>query len=82
MGRTAPSTRIPVEEELERLRRLARHLKNPRDRELLLEALDKVYDIVDAYRYTPMHDPLEPILLALVLRCLENRRKTASSPQA
>ena len=82
MGRTAPSARIPVEEELERLRRLARHLKNPRDRELLLEALDKVYDIVDAYRYTPMHDPLEPILLALVLRCLENRRKTTSSPQA
>ncbi|MEB3788338.1 MAG: hypothetical protein GSR72_00405 [Desulfurococcales archaeon] len=71
MGRTAPSTRIPVEEELKRLRRLAHHLKNPRDRELLLEALDKVYDIVDAYRYTPMHDPLEPILLALVLRCLE-----------
>lgn len=92
MGRTAPSSRILVEEELDRLRRVSKHVRDPRDRELLEELLDSVHRVLDAYRYEAMGDPLEPILLAMILEIARGCKggisprsvggyKTSSSPE-
>ncbi|MCE4622999.1 MAG: hypothetical protein F7C82_02605 [Desulfurococcales archaeon] len=75
MGRTAPSSRVLVESELERLLRVSRHLRDPGDRGLLEDLLRSVHRVLDAYRYEAMGDPLEPILVAMILevarRCRE-----------
>ncbi|NOZ30449.1 MAG: hypothetical protein GXO68_00635 [Crenarchaeota archaeon] len=75
MGRTAPSSRVLVESELERLVRVSRHLRDPSDRRLLEDLLRSVHRVLDAYRYEAMGDPLEPILVAMILevarRCRE-----------
>ena len=68
MGRTAPPHRVLVDSEVERLRRLAGRLRDPEDRRLLLDLLEGVERVLEAYRYVPMSDPLEPILLAMILR--------------
>jgi hypothetical protein len=73
MGRTTPSPRIPVERELERLRRLARHMKDPQLARTLEQLLDSTYKILDAYRQVPMSDPLEPILIAMILETKNNK---------
>lgn len=75
MGRTAPAGRVLVEAELERLRRVARRLRDPKDRALLEELLDGVYRVLDAYRYEAMGDPLEPILVAMVLEAARRCRR-------
>ena len=68
MGRTAPPHRVLVDSEVDRLRRLAGRLRDPEDRRLLLGLLEGVERVLEAYRYVPMSDPLEPILLAMILR--------------
>ncbi len=77
MGRTAPPSRILVEGEIERLRRVARRLRDPQARNALEEILDYAYKVLEAYRYEPMNDPLEPIiiggLIRLSLACRENK---------
>lgn len=77
MGRTAPSSRVLVESELERLVRVSQHLRDPSDRRLLEDLLRSVHRVLDAYRYEAMGDPLEPILVAMILevarRCKEQR---------
>ncbi len=67
MGRTAPSTRILVEAEIDRLRRVASRLRDPRDREALEEIIEYTYRVLDAYRFEAMADPLEPIIIAGLL---------------
>ncbi len=69
MGRTTPPGRILVENELDRLRRIAAKLRDPQDKANLLEILEYTYKVLDAYRYEPMSDPLEPIIIAGLLRC-------------
>jgi len=69
VGRTAPPPRMAVERELARLRRAARALRDPRDREVLGGLLDCAYKVLDAYKHVDMPDPLEPVLLGMML-CL------------
>ena len=70
MGRTAPPARVLVEAELDRLRRVAGALRDPGDREALERAIRAVYRVLEAYRYVPMRDPLEPLLIAVAVTCL------------
>ena len=67
MGRTAKPTRVLVAAELERLHRLARHLRDPEDRRRLEKLLEEADRVLEAYRYQPMSDPLEPLLIAMIL---------------
>ena len=67
MGRTVSSSRPLVEAELERLLRLARRLRDPRDRVVLELLLGRYTRVLEAYRYVPMRDPLEPLLIAMIL---------------
>lgn len=78
MGRTAPAGRVAVERELERLLRAAGSLRDPGDRALLECLLRGAYRVLDAFRYTPMMDPLEPVVLGALLalargECREGR---------
>ncbi len=74
MGRTAPPARVLVEGEVERLRRLARRLPDPADRRILEELLGEVESVLPAYRHVAMSDPLEPVLLALILATYKSCR--------
>ena len=67
MGRTVSSSRPLVEAELERLLRLARRLRDPGDRVVLERLLERYTRVLEAYRYVPMRDPLEPLLIAMIL---------------
>ena len=69
LGRTVPPARLVFERELERLRRVAKSLKDPRDTQLLEELLDCSRRTADAYKVADMGDPLEPLLLGMIL-CL------------
>jgi len=70
MGRTIPPARQLVEDEINRLRRIAKRLRDPQARKALEGILDYTYNILEAYRYEPMSDPLEPILLAGLVKIL------------
>lgn len=84
MGRTAPSTRILVEAEIDRLRRVASRLRDPRDREALEEIIEYTYRVLDAYRFEAMADPLEPIIIAGLLytarRCRGKEKPGIKAP--
>ena len=67
VGRTVASSRPLVEAELDRLRRLAGRLRDPGDRVILEGLLEGYTRVLEAYRYVPMRDPLEPLLLAMIL---------------
>ncbi len=69
MGRTAPPPRVAVERELDRLRRAAGALRDPGDREALERLLDCAYRVLDAYKHADMPDPVEPVILGMIL-CL------------
>lgn len=69
MGRTAPPPRVAIERELARLRRAAGALRDPRDRDALSGLLDCAYRVLDAYKHVDMPDPMEPVLLGMIL-CL------------
>ncbi|MCE4627871.1 MAG: hypothetical protein F7C34_01805 [Desulfurococcales archaeon] len=75
MGRTAPPYRLLVEKELDRLGRFSARLRDPEDRRALERAIKEVYRVLDAYRFVPLEDPLEPLIVAALLlagKLLEN----------
>ena len=67
MGRTAPPYRLLVERQLDRLGRLSARLRSPEDRRALERAIREVYRVLDAYRYVPPEDSLEPLIVAALL---------------
>lgn len=69
MGRTVPPARMVFERELARLKRVAQALRDPHDTLLLLELLECSRRASDAYKTADMTDPLEPLLVGMIL-CL------------
>ncbi|WP_148679159.1 hypothetical protein [Aeropyrum pernix] len=74
MGRTAAPGRVLVEAEVERLRRLLRHLRSGEDRRLLEDLLSSYRRVLEAYRYVPMSDPMEPVYIAMILEAARSCR--------
>ena len=75
MGRTAPTLRSAVREEVRRLRSLLKHVKNDELRKGLEEGLRNAEELHDAYLETePPMDPLEVVILSMIAdlyrRCL------------
>lgn len=56
-----------MERELARLRRVSRLLGDPVDREILERLLDCAYRALDPYKHVDMPDPLEPVILGIIL---------------
>ena len=84
MGRTAPPPRVAVERELARLKQVAGALRDPGDRGVLERLLDCAYRALDAYKHVDMPDPLEPVLLGMMLclaRAVEGACREYSSTQ-
>jgi len=75
LGRTAPTLRSAVREEVRRLRSLLKHVRNDELRKGLEEGLRNAEGLHDAYLETelPM-DPLEVVILSMIAdlyrRCL------------
>ena len=75
MGRTAPTLRSAVREEVRRLRSLLKHVRNDELRKGLEEGLRNAEGLHDAYLETePPMDPLEVVILSMIAdlyrRCL------------
>ncbi len=67
MGRTAPSFRAALRDEVARLRRVAARIRDKELRSALDEALDAVELLHDAYvEAGPPPDPVEAVLLAMI----------------
>ncbi len=69
MGRTIPAPRPVIEAEIRRLMRVASALKDPEDREIAKKLLKCASRVADAYRFVPLSDPLEAVLIGAMI-CL------------
>lgn len=69
MGRTIPAPRPVIEAEIRRLMKVADTLKDPEDREVAKKLLRCASRVADAYRFTPLLDPLEAVILGAMV-CL------------
>ncbi len=73
MGRTIPAPRPVIEAEIRRLMKVASALKDPEDREVAKKLLRCAYRAADAYRFVPLSDPLEAVLIGVMI-CLARER--------
>ncbi len=69
MGRTIPAPRPVIEEEIRRLMKAANALRDPEDREVAKKLLKCASRAADAYRFVPFSDPIEAVLLGVMI-CL------------
>ena len=69
MGRTIPAPRPVIEAEIRRLMKVANALKDPGDREIAKKLLKCASRSTDAYRFVPLSDPLEAVLIGIMI-CL------------
>lgn len=73
MGRTIPAPRPVIEAEIHRLMKVADALKDPEDREVAKKLLQCSSRAADAYRFAPLSDPLEAVLIGVMI-CLARER--------
>lgn len=73
MGRTVPAPRPVIEAEIRRLMRAADALRDPEDREVAKKILRCAARAADAYRFTSPSDPLEAVLIGVMI-CLARER--------
>ncbi|MFZ8823384.1 MAG: hypothetical protein ACO2O0_04440 [Desulfurococcales archaeon] len=76
MGRTAPSLRMGVEGELDRLRKIFSSIEDPELREAALESLEGAVKLYNAFQRSPSSDPLEVILFSLIVELYRRLRKS------
>ncbi|AFZ70816.1 hypothetical protein Calag_1094 [Caldisphaera lagunensis DSM 15908] len=65
MGRTTPSTRMVIEDEINRLLKILEYTNEDKDK--AKEIIKEAYDLVSYYQFETLSDPLEPIVLGLIL---------------
>jgi len=76
VGRTAPPLRMGIESEVERLKRIFSSIEDPELRRTALGILDNAMKLYNAFQRSPSSDPMEVILLSLIVelyRRLEKR---------
>ncbi|MFP3228191.1 MAG: hypothetical protein RXS19_05265 [Caldisphaera sp.] len=66
MGRTTPSTRMAIEEEINRLLRIADYM-DYKDKDRVKEIIKEAYNLIGYYQFEGIYDPLEPIILSLIV---------------
>lgn len=66
MGRTAPSLRMGVEGEIERLRRIFSSIEDPELRKVAMESLEHATKLYNAFQRSPSSDPVEVIVFSLI----------------
>ncbi|MGC8572501.1 MAG: hypothetical protein ACP5L0_00620 [Caldisphaera sp.] len=66
MGRTTPSTRMAVEEEINKLLKIANYM-DYEDKDKVKEIIKEAYSLISYYQFEGLYDPLEPIILGLIV---------------
>lgn len=67
MGRSAPTLRVAVRRELERIKRISRVERDPEIRRSLEEVLRVGEKLLDAYSIEPPADAMEVVLLSAIV---------------
>lgn len=85
MGRSAPTLRVAVRREIERLKGVAKAERDPKMRKALEEIIRVGERLLDAYSLDPPADAMEVVLLSalavLFSRCLgEGEDRSSDSP--
>lgn len=76
MGRTAPSLRVGVEEEIERLKKIFSSIEDPELREAAIESLKHAARLYNAFQRSPSSDPVEVIIFSLITELYRRLRKS------
>lgn len=76
MGRTAPSLRVGVEGEIERLRKIFSSIEDPELREAAIESLEHATRLYNAFQRSPSSDPIEVIIFSLIVELYRRLRKS------
>lgn len=67
MGRTAPTLRAAMREEIHRLRKVATAIRDPELKKAMEDLLNHATELHDAYlRTDPPIDPMEAIILSML----------------
>ncbi len=66
MGRTTPTLRMGVEEEIARLRMIFRSIEDPELRDSMLNLLERSKALVNAFQRTPAPDPIEVVVFSMI----------------
>ncbi len=66
MGRTTPTLRMGVEEEIARLRMIFRSIEDPELRDSMLNLLERSKTLVNAFQRTPGPDPIEVVVFSMI----------------
>ncbi len=66
MGRTTPSTRMAIEDEINRLLTILGYT-DYKDKEKAKEIIKEAYNLISYFQFQTLSDPLEPIILGLIL---------------
>ncbi|MCI4396645.1 MAG: hypothetical protein JHC28_03705 [Thermoprotei archaeon] len=71
MGRTVPSTRMAVESEVDRIRKLMDYIHDRELKRAFEEIIDSYADIAPVFRAVPPYDKAYAIVLAGLARALK-----------
>lgn len=81
MGRTAPTLRLALREEIERLRRISRAERDPKVREALNWITSIGEKLLDAYSTEPVCDAMEVILVSALVDLFIRVKELSSSSE-
>ncbi len=68
MGRTVPTIRMVIEEEITRLRKLSLYIHDPLLKKSLEEILSSCNELMAAFKAVPLESPVDMILFASLLK--------------
>ncbi|MDP8003467.1 MAG: hypothetical protein ACP5I6_05505 [Caldisphaera sp.] len=73
MGRTTPSTRMVLEKEIERILDIIDYI-DYEDKDEIKDILKESYGFISSYQFYGIYDPLEVIVLGILLYLVKNLR--------
>lgn len=79
MGRTAPTLRMALREELERLKRVSRAERDPKVKEALDWIVSVGEKLLDAYSNEPVSDAMEVIVMSALVELFIKVRELSSA---